>query len=178
MRQMDYRDSAGLRGNRMRVGQFLSWLFGAAPAGLAQARLLAGLVPEGLDACSADTLGWAVDRAVRIHQADPATLLRFVFSGLNRRNKAKGAAVAEALIAITPAEKIPALVRAAILARPSWAALVVRTATARVPEQAERIWEAAESVVVGFAFFEPAEALSPGMGFRNPAEPREQSVLS
>jgi hypothetical protein len=178
MRQMDYRDSARLRSNRMRVGQFLSWLCGAAPAELAQARLLAGLVPEGLEACSADSLGRAVDRAVRIHQADPAALLRFIFNGLNRRDEAKGAAVVDALLAITPIGKIPALVRAAILARPSWAALVVRTATARVPEQAVRIWEAAESVVVGFAFFEPEAALSPGMEFQDSAEPREQSVLS
>jgi hypothetical protein len=162
----------------MRVGQFLGWLCGAAPAGLAQARLLTGLLPEGLEACSADTLGRAVDRAVRIHQAEPATLLRFIFSGLNRRDEVKGAAVVDALTAITPAGEIPLLVRTAILARPSWAALVVRTATARVPEQAGRIWEAAESVVVGFAYFEAEVALNLGMEFRDPAEPRGQSVLS
>jgi hypothetical protein len=172
---MDYRDSAGLRSNRMRVGQFLSWLCGAAPAGLAQARLMGGLVPEGLEACAADTLGRAVDRAVRIHQADPAMLLRFIFNGLNGRDESKGAAVIDALVTIVPAEKIPALVRAAILTRPSWAALVVRTATARVPGQAVRIWQAAESVVVGFAFFETEGAPGPGLEFR---EPRAQSVLS
>lgn len=176
---MDYRNSAGLRSNRMRVGQFLSWLCGAAPAGLAEARLVAGLVPEGLEACSADTLARAVDRAVRIQQADPATLLRFIFNGLSRHDEAKGAAVVDALVAITPAGKIPALVRAAILARPSWAIMVVRTAAARVPDQADWIWEAAESVVVGFTLFEPEAALGgPETGFRHPAEPRGQGVLS
>lgn len=161
----------------MQVGQFFSWLCGAAPAGFAQARLLAAYVPEGVGACLPDTLGRAVRCLVLTRQAEPISLLRFVFGGLSRRDEAKGAAVVDALVAITPAGKIPTLVRAAILAHPSWAALVVRTATARVPEQAARIWQAAESVVVGFAFFEPEAAFSPGMEFRDPAESREQSVL-
>ena len=166
-----------MRKNRMRVGQFLSWLCGAAPAGLAEARLVAGLVPEGLEACSADTLGRVVDRAVRIHQADPATLLRFIFNGVNHLDEAKGAAAIDALVAITPSDKIPALVRTAILARPSWAALVVRTAAAQVPEQADWIWEAAESVVVGFTFFEPEAAFASEAVFQVSPEPKEQGIL-
>jgi len=161
----------------MRIGRFLSWLCGASPAGLAQARLLAALVPEGIETCSAETLGQAVDRAVRLHRVDAAALMRFLFNGLSRRDDAKGAAVIAALVTITPAKEIPALVRTAILARPSWATLVVRTATAQVPEQATRIWETAESVVVGLAFFGPETALGSEMGYRASMEPREQGAL-
>lgn len=174
---MDYRDRAGFRRNRMQIGQFLSWLCGESPAGLAQARLLAALVPEGIETCSAETLGLAVDRAVRTHRVDPAALMRFLFNGLSRRDEAKAAAVIEALITITPVKEIPALVRTAILARPSWATLVVRTVTAQVPEQASRIWEAAESVVVGLAFFGSEAALGSEMGYRASMARREQGVL-
>ena len=88
--QVDYRDSTGLRRNRMRVGQFLCWLCGTALNGSQRhARLMTSLVPEGLEACSAKCLGRAVERAARVHQADPATLLRFVFSRLSRHDEAK-----------------------------------------------------------------------------------------
>ena len=84
----------------MRVGQFLGWLCGAAPAGFAQARLLAAYVPEGVGACSPDTLGRAVCCLVLTRQAEPASLLRFLFGGLSRRDEAKGAAVIDALASL------------------------------------------------------------------------------
>jgi hypothetical protein len=61
-------------------------------------------------------------------------------------------AIFHSLLAMIPPDDVPALVQAAITSHPGLAGPIVQLATDRVPEEATRIYDAAESVVAGVPF--------------------------
>jgi hypothetical protein len=140
---------------------FLRWLCGVDSAGFGrEARSSTALLPMGVQASSPRSLAQAVGLALDRHDLSADAIVRFVFSRLSSYDRDKAMAVVSSLMSRVPSDQVPALVRAAVIVRPRLAMTVVLFAATRAPSEAKRIWEAAESVVVGLA---PVEDVKSGV---------------
>jgi hypothetical protein len=110
-------------------------------------------LPQGLtiQEATAEEIGEALKSAIVASGHQPEAIIKFVFSQLTGHETAKAEAVVRVVIPVIPPAAIAGFVRTAARARPSLAMTVARAAAAMVPEQAERIANALESVIAGAA---------------------------
>lgn len=134
-----------------RLGGSLYWLAGADTHkfNLAE-KLISPNLPPGIKIheASAEQLGQATKAALEAHCDQAEEIVRFVFSSLKSHDGEKGEVVVRSMISVVNALTVPRFVRIAVRARPSLAPVIARTAAAHLPEKAEQISSAVESVVI------------------------------
>jgi hypothetical protein len=156
-----YGGGVSIQRDKQPLTGFVKWLCGVNPADFGrEACSFAALLPKGIQASSLEAVAQAVSLALERHGLSADAVIRFVFSRLSSYDREKATAVVSSLICRVPRDEIPALVRAAVIVRPRLAMTVVRLAVAQAPDQAMRIWDAAESVVVGL---QPAQDAKSGI---------------
>lgn len=157
-----YGGGVSTQGDPQPLTGFFKWLCGVKPADFGrEACSFAALLPKGVQASSPEAVAQAVSLALERHGLSAEAVIRFVFSRLSSYDREKATAVVRPLLSRIPGNEIPALVRAAVIVRPRLAMTVVRLAADQAPDQAMRIWEAAESVVVGLPAQDAKSGISP-----------------
>lgn len=128
----------------------LNWLAGADTHKFNVAeKLISPNLPPGLKIheASAEQLGEATKAALEANCDQAEQIVRFVFSSLKSDDGKKGEVVVRSMISVVNALTVPRYVRIAVRARPSLAPVIAKTAAAQLPEKAEQISSAVESVV-------------------------------
>jgi hypothetical protein len=128
----------------------LNWLAGADTHKFNVAeKLFSPNLPPGLKIheASAEQIGEATKAALEAHCDQAEEIVRFVFSSLKSHDDKKGEVVVRSMISVVNALTVPRFVQIAVRARPSLAPVIARTAAAHLPEKAEQISRAVESVV-------------------------------
>lgn len=131
------------------VERLLSWLGGDTHALSIAEKLIAQNLPQGISVpqATAEQLGHATKAAMETYSEETEGIVRFVFSSLRVHEGAKCEAVLRSMISILPVKNVPKYIRIAVRARPSLAMTIAKTAAMLVPEEAEHIATAVESVV-------------------------------
>ena len=105
-----------------------------------------------MEAASAAQLELATKSALTLNSGQSEEIVRLVFSSLKSQDGAKAESVIRGIVSVTTEPSVPKLVRIAVRARPSLASTIAATASMLVPEQAEQISIAVESVVTTVCF--------------------------
>ena len=136
---------------RDRLEWLLNWLGGIDHHTFSIAeKLISRNLPHGIKVpqASAVQLGRATKAALEGHNDRAEEIVRFVFASLKSHDGEKGEAVVGYIVSALGAQSIAKFVRIAVRARPSLASTIASTAAALVPEKAEEITSAVESVVI------------------------------
>jgi hypothetical protein len=136
---------------RDRLEGLLNWLGGIDHHTFSIAeKLITRNLPHGIKVpqASAVQLGRATKAALEGHNDRAEEIVRFVFASLKSHDGEKGEAVIRYIVSALGAQSIAKFVRIAVKARPSLASTIASTGSALVPEKAEEITSAVESVVI------------------------------
>jgi hypothetical protein len=140
---------------RDRIERLLNWLGGIdhQDSGVVEA-LISGNLPYEIkvEQASAAQLERATKSALSLHPEQSEAIVRFVFASLKSPDGPKAEAVIRSIVSVAREHSLPKLVRIAVRARPSLASTIAATALMLVPEQAEQITSAVESVVTTVSF--------------------------
>ena len=134
-----------------RLEGLLNWLGGIDHHNFSIAeKLISRNLPHGIKVpqASARQLGKATKAALEGHNDRAEEIVRFVFASLKSHDGEKGEAVIGFIVSTVGPQSIAKFVRIAVRARPSLASTIATTAAALVPEKAEEITRAVESVVI------------------------------
>ncbi len=135
---------------RAQLERLLHWLGGIDTPIVSFAKeLISQNLPPGIkiEQATAEELGRATKAAMENHNERSEEIVKFVFSSLKGHDGEKGEAVIRSVISVITVKTIPNFIRIAVRARPSLASTVANTAIILVPEKAEQIARAVDSVV-------------------------------
>jgi hypothetical protein len=135
---------------RSRLARFINWLAGIETDPLSVAEgLITRDLPQGITLvqASAADLARATKAAMESHSGQAEEIVTFVFSSLKSHETEKAEAVVQSVVAAISTKSVPNLVRIAVRARPSLASTIAESAAMLLPDEAEQISTAVESVV-------------------------------